>query len=74
MENNMKELNMDELDKICGGWEASQLTPEELREYNALREAFFKAYEDHDKDRFAQIGAQMRVFGDRMTAKYGHDL
>ena len=74
MENNMQELNMDELDKICGGWEPSQLTPEELREYNALREAFFKAYEDHDRDRFAQIGAKMRAFGDRMTAKYGHDL
>ena len=74
MANGMQELNMDELDKVGGGWEDSQLTPEELREYKELREAFFKAYEDHDRDRFGEIGAKMRAFGDRMIAKYGPSL
>ena len=71
MENNMKELNMDELDKISGGWESSQLTPEEYREYKELLEASFKAVKDNDRERYSKIFAQIKDFSARMIAKYG---
>ena len=71
MENSMKELNMDELDKICGGWEGSQLTPEEYREYKELLEASFKAVADNDRKRFSEIYAQIADFSARMKAIYG---
>ena len=37
MENNMMEMNLEELEKLSGGWEDSQLTPEEYREYQHKR-------------------------------------
>lgn len=71
MENNMMELNMDELDKVSGGWERSQLTPEEYREYKELLDASFKAVADNDRKRFSEILAQLADFSARMKAIYG---
>ena len=70
----MQELNMEELDKICGGWEPSQLTADELHEYRALREEYQRALNAKDRDRLVESLVKMRAFGDRMTAKYGNDF
>ncbi len=71
MESNMKELNMDELEQISSGWESSQLTPEEYREYKKLWDASFKAVKDNDRELYSKIFAQIRDFSARMIAKYG---
>ena len=71
MMNNMMELNLNEIENVSGGWEGSQLTPEEYREYKELLAASFKAVEDNDRERFAEIFARIRDFSARMKAIYG---
>ena len=70
----MQELNMEELDKISGGYKTSQLTADELHELSALREAYQRALNEKDGDKLVEILVKMRAFGDRMTAKYGNDF
>ena len=53
MKNNTMEMNLDELEKVSGGWEGSQLTSEEYREYKELWDAAFKAVADNDRKRFS---------------------
>ncbi len=38
MENDMKELNLDEMEQVGGGFKTEMLTPEELAQYNELLE------------------------------------
>ena len=71
MENNMMEMNLEEMEKLSGGWEDSQLTPEEYREYKELWDASFKAVADNDRERFSKIFAQIEDFRKRMKAIYG---
>ena len=66
---NSKELNMEELDKISGGWDRSQLTPEEKRELDRLLKAYWEKAENfYDYEWIA-----LRNFYAEMAKKYGGD-
>ena len=66
---NSKELNMEELDKISGGWDRSQLTPEEKCELDRLLKAYWEKAENfYDYEWIA-----LRNFYADMAKKYGGD-
>jgi len=70
MENNMKELNLEELEKIGGGeWSVRTITPEERAEYEAIGREYWESR--YDEARWEAARQALREFTARMDAKYG---
>lgn len=64
-----KELNIEELEKISGGWDRSQLTPEEKRKLDSLLKDYWEKAENFYDPEW--IG--LRNFYADMAKKYGGD-
>ena len=66
MENNMKEMNMEEMEMVAGGLRTEMLTDAEKAEYNKLL--------DSAKRRGLTQKGNFFMFLRRMTDKYGKDI
>ena len=66
MENNMKEMNIEEMKKAVGGLRTEMLTADERAEYNRLL--------DEAKRRGATQKGIFGLFLQRMRTKYGEDI
>ncbi len=64
-----KELKMDELESISGGWDRSQLTPEEKRTLDKL----LKDYWEKAENFYNYEWIALRNFYADMAKKYGGD-
>ena len=66
MENNMKEMNMEEMEMVAGGLRTEMLTDAEKAEYNKLL--------DEAKRRGPNQKANFGLFLQKMRNKYGEDI
>lgn len=65
-----KELNLEALKKVAGGWTYDTISKEDLDRYNALQEAWEDAEMKQEYDLQPAIEAQINRFIDEMNAKY----
>ena len=66
MENNMKEMNMEEMEMVAGGLRTEMLTDAEKAEYNNLL--------DRAKRKGPTQKANFGLFLQKMRNKYGEDI
>ena len=66
MDNNMKELNLNEMEKISGGFKTKMLNAEELDLYNKCLE--------QAKSGSAQSKMSLLAFKTAMRQKYGNEI
>jgi hypothetical protein len=71
--NGMRELRLDELDMVSGGWTKDQLTPEERQKLEHLANELMKegTSDNCDQNRLYMIADQMEAFYDELKAIYG---
>ena len=67
--NGKRELSMDELDLVCGGWREDQLTSEESVIWNALLDEWREAMSGTD-EAIRMAVEKIAEFGKQMKAKY----
>ena len=71
MEKNRKELNVKELEQVCGGFRTEYLNDEELATYTRLKEAADKAWYPSE---IKKTWDALFEFEIAMQDKYGDDI
>lgn len=71
----MKDMNLEELEEVSGGWSRGQLTPEERKRLEELEWNYalvYRSMEDGcDSRRLSNAYAELKQFKSEMQAKYG---
>lgn len=73
----MKDMNLEELEEVSGGWSRDQLTPEERKRLEELEWDYALYYRkipqgpDYYAAKLATVHAELKQFKSEMQAKYG---